>query len=455
MGKVRAMPQVEAPTDRFLDRRRAVDWYRSNRRRSAEIFDLLSPDAYYDRPIALRNPIAFYEGHLPAFSVNTLLKKGLGERGIDAGFEVLFERGIDPEDVSSVPGVAPRGWPSRSEIQAYGREADRLIFEALESKDVTRADNPVLRRGLAAYTILEHEEMHQETLLYMWHRLPYEKKHAPRGAPSPLLGGEPPRERRRVRVPAGRATLGARRDRIPFGWDNEFDEVAVDVSEFEIDVHDVTNREFLEFIAAGGYDRDDLWSAEGREWRVRNDVRHPVFWERRGGEWVWRGMFGDVPLPPSWPVFVSHAEASAYAKWRGARLPTEAEFHRAAYGTPSGSERSYPWGEELPDASRGNFDFARWDPAPVGSFPAGASAWGVQDLLGNGWEWTSTVFAPFPGFEPMPSYPVYSADFFDGKHWVMKGGSFATSKTLLRRSLRNWFRGNYPYVYATFRTVAD
>jgi len=455
MGKVRAMPQVEAPTDRFLDRRRAVDWYRSNRRRSAEIFDLLSPDAYYDRPIALRNPIAFYEGHLPAFSVNTLLKKGLGERGIDAGFEVIFERGIDPEDVSSVPGVATRGWPSRSEIQAYGREADRLILEALESKDVTRADNPVLRRGLAAYTILEHEEMHQETLLYMWQRLPYEKKHAPRGAPPPLLGGEPPRERRRVGVPAGRATLGARRDRIPFGWDNEFDEVAVDVSEFEIDVHDVTNREFLEFISAGGYDRDDLWSAEGWEWRVRNDVRHPVFWERRGGEWAWRGMFGDVPLPPSWPVFVSHAEASAYAKWRGARLPTEAEFHRAAYGTPSGSERSYPWGEELPDASRGNFDFARWDPAPVGSFPAGASAWGVLDLLGNGWEWTSTVFAPFPGFEPMPSYPVYSADFFDGKHWVMKGGSFATSKTLLRRSLRNWFRGNYPYVYATFRTVAD
>jgi ergothioneine biosynthesis protein EgtB len=449
------MPQVEAPTDRFLDRRRAVDWYLSNRRRSAEIFDLLSPDAYYDRPIALRNPIAFYEGHLPAFSVNTLLKRGLGERGIDAGFEVLFERGIDPEDVSSVPGVAPRGWPSRSEIQTYGRGADRLILEALESKDVTRADNPVLRRGLAAYTILEHEEMHQETLLYMWQRLPYEKKHKPRGAPSPLLGGEPPRERRRVRVPSGRATLGARRDRILFGWDNEFDEVAVEASEFEIDVHDVTNREFLEFIAAGGYDRDDLWSAEGWEWRVRNDVRHPVFWERRGGEWVWRGMFGDVPLPPSWPVFVSHAEASAYGKWRGSRLPTEAEFHRAAYGTPSGSERSYPWGEELPDASRGNFDFARWDPAPVGSFPAGASAWGVQDLLGNGWEWTSTVFAPFPGFEPMPSYPVYSADFFDGKHWVMKGGSFATSKTLLRRSLRNWFRGNYPYVYATFRTVAD
>jgi gamma-glutamyl hercynylcysteine S-oxide synthase len=446
------MTNVAVETDRHLDRRRAVDWYRSNRRRSRQIFEMLSPDAYYDRPIALRNPIAFYEGHIPAFSFNTLVKKGLGEPGIDPEFETLFERGIDPEDVSSVPGTAPRGWPSRDEIQAYGRAADRAVIEALETKDVTREDNPVLARGLAAYTILEHEEMHQETLLYMWNRLPYEKKRAPAVIEPLILGGEPP-PNRRVRVPAGRATLGAKRNAIPFGWDNEFDEIVVDVPDFEIDVHDVTNRDFLEFVRVGGYDREGLWSDEGWRWRVENGVSHPTFWERRGEDWVWRGQFGDVALPPAWPVFVSHAEASAYAHWRGARLPSEAEFHRAAYGTPSGTERSYPWGEEPPDSSRGNFGFARWEPVPVGSFPAGASAWGVHDLLGNGWEWTSTVFGPFPGFEPMASYPVYSAEFFDGKHWVMKGGSFATAKSLLRRSLRNWFRGNYPYVYATFRTV--
>jgi len=227
----------------------------------------------------------------------------------------------------------------------------------------------------------------------------------------------------------------------------------VEVPAFEVAVFDVTNRDFLEFVRAGGYDREDLWSEEGWRWRNESGARHPIFWEERDGGWTWRGMFGPVALPPAWPVFVSHAEASAYARWRGSRLPTEAEYHRAAYGTPEGRERSYPWGEEPPDRSRGNFDFARWDPVPVGSNPAGASAWGVHDLLGNGWEWTSTVFAPFPGFEPMASYPVYSADFFDGKHWVMKGGSFATAKPLLRRSLRNWFRGNYPYPYATFRTV--
>src|SRR6266542_3011531 len=208
------MLEVEKETGLYLDRRAAVDWYRANRGRTAGIFGMLSPEAYHDRPIALRNPIVFYEGHLPAFSVNTLLKKGLGEPGIDPRFEILFERGIDPEDQSAVPG-APVGWPPRAEIQAYGERADRAIVEALTSKDVTRRDNPVLARGLAAYTILEHEPMHQETLLYMWHRLPYGKKRAPEGAPRPVLEGDPP-ARAAVRVPTGKATLGAKRDGIPF-----------------------------------------------------------------------------------------------------------------------------------------------------------------------------------------------------------------------------------------------
>jgi formylglycine-generating enzyme required for sulfatase activity len=164
-------------------------------------------------------------------------------------------------------------------------------------------------------------------------------------------------------------------------------------------------------------------------------------------------MFEDIPLPLAWPVYVSQAEARAFARWKGRRLPTEAEFHRAAFGTPDGSERQFPWGDAAPDGSRGNFDFAHWEPVPAGSRPAGASAWGVQDLVGNGWEWTSSVFEPFPGFRPMVSYPEYSADFFDGQHFVMKGASQATARDLIRRSFRNWFRPNYPYVYATFRTA--
>jgi formylglycine-generating enzyme required for sulfatase activity len=134
-------------------------------------------------------------------------------------------------------------------------------------------------------------------------------------------------------------------------------------------------------------------------------------------------------------------------------LPSEAEYHRAAFGTPSGDERPYPWGAQEPDALHGNFDFERFDPEPVDMHPAGASAWGVHDLIGNGWEWTSSVFAPFPGFAPMASYPQYSADFFDGRHYVMKGASPVTSRDLIRRSFRNWFYDDYPYMYAKFRCV--
>jgi formylglycine-generating enzyme required for sulfatase activity len=148
---------------------------------------------------------------------------------------------------------------------------------------------------------------------------------------------------------------------------------------------------------------------------------------------------------------VSWAEANAYSRWRGARLPSEAEFQRAAYGTDAQRQRTFPWGEETPDLRRGVFDFSGWDPEPVGSHPSGASAWGVEDLVGNGWEWTSSVFAPFPGFRPLPSYPEYSADFFDGEHVVLKGASPATARELIRPSFRNWFRPHAQQVYATFR----
>jgi len=358
---------------------------------------------------------------------------------------------------------AGTAWPSRSEVQAFARACDEAIIAALSNDEL-----PV--EGL--YTALEHEAMHQETLLYMWHRLPYEQKHRDpsaavrgpfRGNPSALA--ELPAS---VVVPRGIAHLGADRRTTPFGWDNEFDAHEERVPEFEVDVLPVTNAQFLEFMNAGGYQDRALWSDEGWEWIQAEEVQHPAFWlpdsdlgsrppsPRSGfGEasdltgWRWRGMFDEIPLPAAWPVYVSHAEATAYARWTGRRLMTEAEFDRAAYG----DDRAQPWGHEPPDGTRGHFDFAGFDPVPVGSFPGGASVWGVRDLVGNGWEWTSTVFGPFDGFTPMASYPEYSADFFDGRHYVMKGASPATAKELIRRSFRNWFRGNYPYVYAKFRTA--
>jgi formylglycine-generating enzyme required for sulfatase activity len=492
-----------------IDRHTVVDWYLRNRARTRAIFDLIDPAAYYSRPIALRNPIVFYEGHLPAFSIISFLRRGLGRPPVDARLEKLFERGIDPDSAEAAVPRSGAGtmWPSRDEVLAFAERADEAIVQALEEAEFLE-DRPAMQRAQALYTALEHEAMHQETLLYMWHRLPYAQK-VRSNSWLPPLGGRtgddlPPNRlrpdsltlgrgygesavalakaeggshkdsRSTVRIPTGTATLGADRERIAFGWDNEFDEHRVEVPAFEIDLDNVTNAQFMEFVEAGGYQTREFWSDENWQWLQAEKLTHPTFWAperaregtrvegarperaREGTRvegWVWRGMFEDIPLPPDWPVYVSQAEASAYARWRNRRLPTEAEYHRAAFGTPSGVERSYPWGDVQPAPEHGNIDFERFEPVPVGSYPKGASAWGVHDLVGNGWEWTSTVFAPFGGFSPMASYPEYSADFFDGQHYVMKGGSPATAKELLRRSFRNWFRPNYPYVYATFRTV--
>jgi formylglycine-generating enzyme required for sulfatase activity len=233
-------------------------------------------------------------------------------------------------------------------------------------------------------------------------------------------------------VPEGTATLGLRRG-SEFGWDNEFEEHTVAVPAFVVDKYKVTNGDYLEFVRAGGAPSH--------------------FWVERGGEWRLRTMFEEIPLPLDWPVYATHSQACAYARWKGKRLLTEPEFHRAAYATPAGLERAYPWGDTPPCDHEGNFDFRCWDPVPVTQWPSTDSAFGVSQLVGNGWEWTATVFAPFWGFEPAPYYPGYSANFFDGAHYVLKGGSPRTSGALLRRSFRNWFRPDYPHVFATFRCV--
>jgi iron(II)-dependent oxidoreductase len=288
---------------------------------------------------------------------------------------------------------------------------------------------PRLARGQAVYTTLEHEQMHHETLMYIVHRLDAGHKRAVAQA---HVDRAPARNELRA-IAAGSATLGADRDEIAFGWDNEFGRHAVDVPAFDMMTYPVTNADWLEFVAGGG--------------------PPPPFWIEREGTWQLRGAFEELPLPGSWPVYVSHRLARAYADWKGLRLPTEAQYHRAAFGTPAGDERPFPWGDDAPAPIHGNFDFQRYDPEPVDAHPAGASAWGIHDLIGNGWEWTDTPFGPFPGFEPMASYPQYSADFFDGKHFVMKGASPVTGREFVRRSFRNWFYDDYPFMYAKFRCV--
>jgi ergothioneine biosynthesis protein EgtB len=443
-----------------------IAWFREGRARTRDVFSIPKPATYYERPISLRNPIVFYEGHLPAFSINTLVKLALKRQGIHEDYETLFARGIDPEDEAGVKDPASL-WPTREAVQAYGAEADAILERVLCDGPIEDDGVPQLRNAEAAFVILEHEQMHQETLLYMFHNMAFDKK-VKRG-PLGERAGRPPVDGRLARRDdggTGRAAAGGRDARSPipagivtlgadggFAWDNELPSLRVEVPAFSIDTHSVTNRDFMDFVEAGGYRDAGLWSEKGWQWVATTGVRHPHFWVEREGGWYWRGMFELIPLPMDWPVYVTYIEAAAYARWKGGRVPSEPEYHRAAYGTPSGEERLQPWGDELPDPTRGNFGFADWEPVPVGSYPAGASAWGVHDLVGNGWEWTSSIFDGFPGFEPTPSYPVYSSDFFDGEHYVLKGASPATAPQLIRRSFRNWFRPNYPYLYAKFRTA--
>jgi ergothioneine biosynthesis protein EgtB len=442
------------PTPAF-DRTAALGRFRRTRARTRALFDLLDPAVYFKRPIALRNPIVFYEGHLPAFAVNTLVKKGLGRQGIDAHLEAIFARGIDPEEEAAAVARGNPAWPSRQAVRAYADAADVLIEDAIANGDLPSDQNPLLRGAQAVWAVLEHEEMHQETLAYMWHQVPYQWKSKPAHyltLPPRLAARVAPPTR--VRIPVGTATLGTPDDDSTFAWDNERPAHTQSVDAFDVDAFNVTNAEFMMFLEAGGYDDPRWWREDDWAWIRDERVRHPAFWELNGDTWYWRAMFERVALPLDWPAYVTWAEAHAFARWRGQRLMTEAEFQRAAFGSPGGRERRFPWGDTLDQTPPpSNFDFARFDPLPVGACPGGVSAFGVHDLVGNGWEWTSDVFAPFDGFAALPSYPEYSADFFDGQHFVMKGASPMTARGLVRPGFRNWFRPRYPFVYATFRCV--
>jgi ergothioneine biosynthesis protein EgtB len=420
-----------------LDRTALLDRYRRMRARTRSLFAMIDDNVYGQRPISLRNPIVFYEGHLPGFAVNTLIKKALGQSGIDERLEQIFARGIDPESEATAVARGNPSWPSRDTVVAYAREADRLIEAALASADLERAGHPLLDRAQAVWAVLEHEEMHQETLAYMWHQLPYEAKRKPADyetLPEGFMREPPVLEP--VRVPAGEVVLGTDLRSTPFGWDNELPPWTAGVDAFTIDADNVTNAAFMAFVDAGGYGDARWWRDEDWQWVVAEAIEHPPFWIRGTDGWRWRGMFESAPLPPGWPVYVTWAEAHAFANWRGGRLATEAEYTHAARGTEPG-----------------NCDFERWDPEPVGERRTSVSAFGVRDLAGNGWEWTADIFGPFAGFSPLPSYPEYSADFFDSSHFVLKGASPVTARSLVRPGFRNWFRPRYPYVYASFRCV--
>jgi iron(II)-dependent oxidoreductase len=434
-----------------------IEQFQNARRRTDELFAVVKSDFLYERPIAERHRIVFYIGHLEAFDWNLLHERVLGLKSVHPEFDRLFAFGIDPVG-GGLPTDQPADWPSMSEVRGYVRK----IRSVLDEKSASAADPEVpASDGFSLNALLnvaiEHRFMHAETLAYMLHQLPLDRKIPHREflgvSSSPVIPSN-------IEIPAGRVTLGLPRGSEIFGWDNEFEAHEVDVSAFAIDRFKVTNQQYLEFINAGGYETRSFWSGgpldndsdKDWNWKTQQGISHPAFWKRQGDRWMYRTMFEDVPLPLDWPVYVSLAEAKPYANWAGKSLPTEAEWQRAAYATPRGEPRFY--GGEGHGAEFGNFDFVRWNPVQVNLCPQNRSAFGVEGMLGNGWEWTSTVFAPFPGFKPFPFYRGYSADFFDGKHFVIKGGSARTAACMLRPTFRNWFQAHYQYMYAGFRCVS-
>lgn len=401
------------------------------RARTDALFALVPDTLVFERPVAERHRLAFYLGHLEAFDAN-LLVTDTSHVSPDHALDRLFAFGIDPVG-GGLPTDTPDDWPSIADIRAYAartRERVDAALAAVGSEDAARL-----------HTALEHRTMHAETLAYLFNRLSLPRPARRVPATTRDVRSDP------IDIPAGSVWLG---QRSGFGWDNEFDAHRVDVPAFRIDRHMVTNGAFLRFIEDGGYAEAAHWQPADWQWRVTHGVTHPASWQRHAGDWHIVSRADLVPFQSDWPVYVSHAEAAAYARWAGARLPSEAEWMRAAYGD---GDAPYPWGDARPDRACGNFGFASWDPMPVDAHPGGASASGVMGMLGNGWEWTRTPFAPYPGFRPAPYYLGYSADFFDDAHYVLKGGSAHTDHALLRRSFRNWFQPHYPYVFAGFRCV--
>jgi formylglycine-generating enzyme required for sulfatase activity len=388
------------------------------------LFRLIGPETLDSRPIAERHRLIFYLGHFEAFDWNTLAHRSLGAASLHSEFDSLFERGIDPAP-GRAPLDSPRDWPSQAEVERYKTKTREWIDSHLEDLD-----------PWALQMAIEHRHMHAETFAYLLHGLPHREKKSNLAIPRP--SERPAPSNPMIAIESGCVTLGQSKD--GFGWDNEYLAHDALVPAFRISKFKISNGEYLDFVREGG--------------------PVPHFWVHENNAWYYRGMFAQFPLPLDWPVWVTWQQATAYSRWKRLSLPGEAQFQLASQLTQ-------------PDPVRDNFGYHRWDPIPIDSVngarasalppgfrPAqpennnrGDDREAPAQMIGNGWEWTRDPFAPFEGFAPHPLYPGYSADFFDGQHYVMKGASPRTASVLTRPSFRNWFRSDYPHMYTGFRLV--
>ncbi len=377
------------------------------------------------------NPVLWEIGHVTWFQEKWVLRRDGGPSLAAYADELFDSAAVHHESRWQIP-LLPR-----EETLRYKEGVLEQVLERLERRPLTPEELYFLR------LVLYHEDMHGEAFVYTRQTLGYSAPRGLRGGPAgeagPLAGD--------AEIPGGTLRLGAERD-DPFVFDNEQWAHEVEVRPFRLSLAPVTQAEFQVFVEDGGYARPELWTKAGWRWRTEEDAHHPVYWGREGEIWLRRRYDRWVALEEHLPVIhVNAFEAEAYARWAGRRLPTEAEWEFA-----SGPAR-HPWGDCDPGSGRAHLDLASDGCVEVGAKAAGDGPFGNRQLVGNVWEWTASVFKPYPGFAPGP-YKEYSEPWF-GTHRVLRGGSFATRARLLRNTWRNYFTPDRRDVPAGFRTAAS
>ena len=396
----------------------------------------------------LMSPLVWDLAHVGNYEELWLLRAAAGIDPMRPEIDSLYDAFEHPRATRpTLPLLAP------GEASDYIATVRTKVLDSLD-KVRFRPDDPLTADGFVYGMVVQHEHQHDETMLAT-HQL-REGGPAlidPAGEGVQVPGDAAAVVHEEVLVGAGPFVMGACDD--PWAYDNERPGHVVDLPAFYLDVTPVTVAAYLAFIETGGYEDPRWWHPDGWEWRSSSGKRAPAFWLREGGLWL-RRRFGRVePLPLDEPVqHVCWYEADAYARWAGKRLPTEAEWEKAARWDP-GAERSrrYPWGDSY-EPGRANLGQRRLHPAPAGAFPEGESAYGVRQLLGDVWEWTASDFQPYPGFRSFP-YKEYSEVFFGPEYKVLRGGAFGVDQVVCRGTFRNW---DYPIrrqIFAGFRCARD
>ena len=393
---------------------------------------LVEEETFYLNPDSLRNKLIFYLGHSAVFYINKLIQVGLLENRINHKYETLFEIGVDPESPAELElAIQGVNWPNVTKVWEYLDKAKEEITTIINQ---TSLDLPIHQQHpiWALLMGIEHSRIHLETSSMLLRQLPVDKLKRPQGWNYAPSNGEIPDNQMRE-VPGGVVKLGKRRDDLTFGWDSEYGNLEVKVKTFLVSQNLITNGEFLEFVQGGGYNNSNYWNTESWEWKQIHKVEHPK-WIYQENNYRYRATFDEIDLPLDWPVEVNHYEAMAYCRWKGknTRLMTEAEWNQALKIS-----------EDSRLSNNYNLNLQFISPTPVGMFSENNQS-SISDLRGNVWEWLGETFYPLPGFKTHHLYEDQSAPFFDNKHLMMLGGSWATNGTMALACYRNWFR---PYFY--------